>query len=115
MACRAPDIYTLPPAAVQDERPPALAPPRLQELFDAPFKRRAPRCVPSAEPDERPDHPDPMIGAFSPYCSSEHTLGGPDADVSRPAPRCDSRRTDRACRGFNRDYLQGNGLPPRTS
>jgi len=60
MACRAPDIYTIPPAAVQDEQPPALVPPRLQELFDAPFKRRATRCVRSAEPDERPDHPAPM-------------------------------------------------------
>src|SRR5262249_37729418 len=46
---------------------------------------RATRCVRSAEPGARPAHP--MIGAFAPYCNSERTLSGHDADARRTERR----------------------------
>src|SRR5262249_3070917 len=72
---------------------------------------RATRCVRFAEPGERPAHPDPMTGAFSPYCNSEHTLARSDADAPRPARRCGPRTRDGSFRSNARQTNSATASP----
>jgi hypothetical protein len=59
---------------------------------------RATRCARFAGQGERPTHPDPMTGAFSLYCNSEHVVTrgrAPRHCAALSAPAAGSRRAPR--------------------
>src|SRR5262245_1464372 len=65
----------------REKAPCACRKPKSQRIGDAARQPgRATRYVRFAESGERPAHPGPMTGVFSPYCNSEHTLAGSDAE-----------------------------------
>jgi hypothetical protein len=92
---RPPNEYQYKPGQSGNPKGCACRKPKSGRIRDAARQpRRATRCVRSAEPGDRPDHPGPMTGAFSQYCNSEHTLAGSGADAPRPARRCGPRTRD---------------------
>src|SRR5258707_14775029 len=52
-----------------------------------------------------------MIGAFSTYCNSKHTVAGSDADASRPARRCGPRTRDGLFRSTARQTNSATASP----